>query len=955
MAGVVGSGLLSQGGGNGSCSKRLREQQLDSSRKRKIKKRKADTNGSDAPATFRNHCPGSRRSRAERNVNLPWVRRTSPAEEDAEEGESEDDDEDDGEYGSEDTTKGEETGSEEDAECSDGDDDEDFDLSEGCLEDFSEGSFSDDEQSDSDEHGGETGASKGPSSERVPNRSKVEGDISSDKLEQHTGKQKRTKATEDLSAKEEVNDCRNSLLCTQMAWGDLPLSRPLLRAVEAMGYVHPTQIQAACLRPALEGRDLLANAQTGSGKTAAFLLPTLERLLHSPGVRARKMTANGPTGGLRGTKVLVLLPTRELAMQCVQMLQCLSKLTPITHALACGGMTLKAQEKALQQQPDIVVATPGRILDLLLNSPSVHLEVLEIIVLDEADRLLELGFREEILAVLRHCHRARQTLLFSATLTPSIASLAALALNAPLHISANATVNEATGCLSKSDPALSATPSLKTVSITLEQQFVMLQKEEHRVPALLHLCTTAYTKNVIVFFQTKQLAHRTSLLFKLLGLNCAELHGNLTQQMRVEALERFHAGEADFLLASELASRGLDIAGVEAVINFNVPQDIDRYIHSVGRTARMGKAGVSITLYSREGVEHLQVKRLLQALQGGQKGRGQGKQKGQDPERADATGKERRVLQRRIDTEKLTTLEQKEADRGANSCRSCLGSVLGLSRELKKEKLEREMRLAELHLKKAENLQAHADEIYSRPMRQWFMTAKEKQRLKESSKALVMCNNDSEGPAGKKCACAEKPDEEPEPFEASDQETEQESTADEEETELEGDQEGEDEDAQVSGDELPEWITAASSGDESASEGEEDGVVTVKEFKVAKKKQQQTANKEKASPHEHKKQAHLTAKQKERMKERQYMKAAARSVKRTQQPKRLRLTHDSPEDVTDDRRKRHKKQKQKRRWGINGSGSGEPGKPSDGAQHRKRGSRASGKGRFKSKGRYKRR
>ncbi|PFH37530.1 DEAD/DEAH box RNA helicase family protein [Besnoitia besnoiti] len=663
----------------------------------------------------------------------------------------------------------------------------------------------------------------------------------------------------------------------------------------------------------------------------------------------------------QGTKALVLLPTRELAMQCVQMLQCLSKYTPITHALACGGMTLKAQENALRQQPDIVVATPGRILDLLLNSPSVHLELLEIIVLDEADRLLELGFREEILAILRHCHRARQTLLFSATLTPSIASLAALALNRPLHISANSTVScggassGKTGVTVTSSEAAAA--ALKTVSSTLEQQFLMLQKEEHRAPALLHLCTTAYTKNVIIFFQTKQLAHQTSLLFKFMGLKYAELHGNLTQQMRVEALEKFHAGEADFLLASELASRGLDIAGVEAVINFNVPHDIDRYIHSVGRTARMGRTGVAVTLYYREGAERLQVKKLLQALRsgisqaGGKKRKKNAGGKGDGAEEGSSGAGVPRVFQRRIDADKLEVLEKK--------VRSLQGDI---SRQLKREKLEREMRIAELHLKKAENLQTHADEIYSRPVRQWFMTAKEKQRLKDESKALVGKDAEERHELERKAAEAAQEHREESPDEGDDEDLSQaESEGCEEDASADGSDEDYETQSASDDGELPDWISACSDDggrvEEEIEEAEpapkkKQKAVTVKEFKVAKHKQQAplagVVNEKK------KKQDRLTPKQKERMKELQFMKAAARSAKRSQMPRRLRVTHSSPDDVDMGRFKKQKKQKRKQKTG--GWRPDEQRKSTSGADGGKqRKMKTMGKKSFKSKGRYKRR
>ncbi|CBZ55704.1 putative DEAD/DEAH box RNA helicase [Neospora caninum Liverpool] len=956
----------------GIRDKRKREERLELNRKKKAKKRQEEYAAARLP-DMRTRGDKSAYGRSvkhpvKKNGRLSDLQSSSDeddeeadeeveAEEEEEEKAEEEEEEEEGDEEEEDEEEEEEG---EDDEGEEEDEDEEVELSDGCLdESFGEEESDEAEDSEGDDGQGESGSRRGHARTTDPvdgNPVAHERNQGEDLAVASEGEKNKVQKNRETAAQK--RQCayvkHNALLHTQTAWGDLPLSRPLLRAIQDLEYAHPTHIQAACLRPALEGRDLLANAQTGSGKTAAFLLPTLERLLHSPGVRTRKMTPNGPAGGLRGTKALVLLPTRELAMQCVQMLQCLSKYTPVTHALACGGMTLKAHENALRQQPDIVVATPGRILDLLLNSPTVHLELLEIIVLDEADRLLELGFREEILAILRHCHRARQTLLFSATLTPSIASLASLALNRPLHISAEAAVGDSTADREKSGFTVTslqaATAALKQVSSTLEQQFVMLQRDEHRAPALLHLCTTAYTKNVIVFFQTKQLAHQTSLLFKFMGLQYAELHGNLTQQMRVEALERFHAGEADFLLASELASRGLDIAGVEAVINFNVPADIDRYIHSVGRTARMGRSGVAVTLYHRDGPERLQVKKLLQALRGGlnQSGEKPGKSrnskgKGDTAQDGSSAGAPR-VFQRRIDADKLEALEKK--------VKSLQGDI---SRELKREKLEREVRLAELHLQKAENLQTHADEIYSRPMRQWFMTAKEKQRLKDESKALVGKDAEEREALEKARGGSAK---ERSGQAASEDEAEEDSEAETEDAEDNRSLSGSDEDMHGadSDEELPDWITACSDDGQSVEDEVEEPApkkkkakaVTVKEFKVAKPKAQPTGGHK-----EKKKQERLTPKQRERMKELQFMKAAGRSAKRSQMPKRLRVTHTSPEDVHSGKARRQKNQKKKHRpcWRAE-----ESKKPQGGRDEKKeRKVKSVGKKAFKSKGRYRRR
>ncbi|CEM25330.1 unnamed protein product [Vitrella brassicaformis CCMP3155] len=473
-------------------------------------------------------------------------------------------------------------------------------------------------------------------------------------------------------------------LASGTGWVDLHLSRPLIKALNDMGFTEATPIQRDAIPHALQGRDILGTAETGSGKTAAFLLPTLERLLQSPSVRMRKSAgSSGPVA----TKVLILLPTRELALQCHEMLQSLAKYTPITSVLVAGGFNQKAQAATLRHQPDMVVATPGRILDLLLNSPSTHMELLEIVILDEADRLLELGFKEECLAVLRHCSRGRQTMLFSATLSEEVSDLAALALTRPIK-------------LRVSQPT--------AVARTLDQEFVKVPSESHREALLLHLCTKAYTNNVIIFFQTKKAAHRVALIFRLLKIPSAELHGNLAQTQRVESLRRFRAGEVPFLLASELASRGLDIEGVETVINFSPPLDTSRYIHRVGRTARMGAEGRAVTLYVDS--EKLQIKRIAKAVSGARS-------------KASATDDGGKLFQRSVPRESLDEWHEKVRSLGPK-----------IAAILEEEKVERTLRLAEMERNKAENLTIYKDEIAARPAKQWYQTSREKQQTKIESK-----------------------------------------------------------------------------------------------------------------------------------------------------------------------------------------------------------------------------
>ncbi|ONM56328.1 ATP-dependent RNA helicase DRS1 [Zea mays] len=344
---------------------------------------------------------------------------------------------------------------------------------------------------------------------------------------------------------------------------ELNLSRPLVRACEALGYQKPTPIQAACIPLALTGRDICGSAITGSGKTAAFSLPVLERLLFRP----KRVPA---------IRVLILTPTRELAAQVHSMIEKLAQFTDIRCCLIVGGLSTKVQEVALRSMPDIVVATPGRIIDHLRNSLSVGLEDLAVVILDEADRLLELGFSAEIQELIRMCPKRRQTMLFSATMTEEIDELIKLSLNKPVRLEAD--------------------PSLKRPA-TLTEEVVRIRRarESNQEAVLLALCLKTFKRSVIIFSGTKQSAHRLKIIFGLSGMKAAELHGNLTQAQRLEALELFRKQEVDFLIATDVAARGIDIVGVQTVINFACPRDVKTYLHRVGRTARAGREGYAVT------------------------------------------------------------------------------------------------------------------------------------------------------------------------------------------------------------------------------------------------------------------------------------------------------------------------------------------------------------------------
>jgi ATP-dependent RNA helicase RhlE len=336
----------------------------------------------------------------------------------------------------------------------------------------------------------------------------------------------------------------------------------LLKGIHEMGFSRPTPIQSDSIPPAMEGRDLLACAMTGSGKTAAFLLPIMHRLMARP---------------RRTTRALIITPTRELAAQIDEHLRQLAVHTPISGAAVFGGVGMGPQEHAFRSGVDVIVATPGRLLDHF-RFPYASLAGLEILVLDEADRMLDMGFLPDIKRVLKHLPARRQTLFFSATMPPPIAALTREILKNPVLVNLER----------KAMPAVGITQAVYPIA------------QEGKLPLFLELLKRGELKTVLAFTRTKHRANRLAEFLARHGVPSDRIHGNRSQAQRTQALANFKAGRYRVLVATDIAARGIDVEALSHVVNFDVPNVPEDYIHRVGRTARAEMTGDAFTFVSPE-------------------------------------------------------------------------------------------------------------------------------------------------------------------------------------------------------------------------------------------------------------------------------------------------------------------------------------------------------------------
>ena len=361
-----------------------------------------------------------------------------------------------------------------------------------------------------------------------------------------------------------------------MSFDSLGLSAPILDAVKKQGYDKPSPIQEKAIPLVLTGKDVMAAAQTGTGKTAGFTLPLLENLSGGPRPKANRIRA------------LVLTPTRELAAQVNESVELYGKNLPLTSTVVYGGVKINPQMMRLRRGVDILVATPGRLMDLY-NQNAVRFDQVEVLILDEADRMLDMGFIHDIRKIISYMPKQRQNLMFSATFSDPIRSLAKTIVNDPVEISVS---------------------PRNTTAQSVEQYICPVDKK--RKPALLaELIKEKQWNQVLVFSRTKHGANRLATNLDANGIPATAIHGNKSQGARTKALKNFKDGSVQVLVATDIAARGIDIDSLPFVVNFDLPNVPEDYVHRIGRTGRAGASGLAVSLVSADEIELLQDIELL--------------------------------------------------------------------------------------------------------------------------------------------------------------------------------------------------------------------------------------------------------------------------------------------------------------------------------------------------------
>lgn len=505
-------------------------------------------------------------------------------------------------------------------------------------------------------------------------------------------------AKQDLSGKQ----TQDSVL-----WLELGLCKALVRAVAHLGFVAPTPVQAASIPAAIAGHDLCVRAVTGSGKTAAFLLPTLHRLLTSTPQKMAMLQSKRKH--IRG---LIIVPSRELGVQCHEMAkQLMHFTTDLTIALAIGGVAHQAQEAALEAAPDLVIATPGRMADLLHNYRgsfgSIDLSGLEVLILDECDKLLTTTNKDQVRDICSRCpEETRQTLMFSATMTKEVDEFAKEFLIKPRNVD----IGHVALASQLKQHFIRVQDLKKKRAREADGNEQQSEPQEHEVKIktqfIVAACRCFYTTSVLIFTKYRSTTHRLAKVFNFLGLPAAELQGNQTQEERFKALQQFASKEVNFLFSTDVASRGLDIKGIQVVINFDLPPTLAAYIHRVGRTARIGENGTAVSLVNEETDADI-IRKILTIS-------------GNINEHQVASVKRRDIP--------ISAVKQAAED---------IDKVFPKVREaLAAEQVEEQIALAEKKLARSTNQSSLGDILTSKPKRQWCLSKAERKERDDQAKQV---------------------------------------------------------------------------------------------------------------------------------------------------------------------------------------------------------------------------
>ena len=470
----------------------------------------------------------------------------------------------------------------------------------------------------------------------------------------------------------------NALFAKGMSFTNFNLSKLIIKALSELEYYIPTKVQEKVIPIALNGHDIFVNSETGSGKTACFLLPIVQRIILS---RHSKESKKSNNNSIIQNQALIIVPTRELALQCNEMLSKFIKYIDLNYVFLCGGLSVENQIKQMKNKiPDIIITTPGRLLDLIYNNKNLSLEHVNILVLDEAEKLLELGFKDAIFEILELIkkNKNRQTLLFSATLNPKLLDLGEHALKDPIKIK-----------IEKSAILTNLSQSIVRIKFANIEQ----NNYEKRMAYLLTIIKQKKLNRTIIFFNTKQDCHKCILYFKEFGLNsCVELHGDIKQTERIKSLEDFQKGIKNFLVSTDIAGRGIDIEKVKCVINFQMPLIGERYIHRVGRTARKGYVGEAITICDDK--ERLAIKKIFKK------------------EKVNISLKPIQIKNEEIKELYKKIMKVKEE----------------IDEKLIDEKAEKQFDMAEKDIEKTMNIKLHQNEIQNRPKKIWYESTKDKRK-----------------------------------------------------------------------------------------------------------------------------------------------------------------------------------------------------------------------------------